>query len=660
MTTVQASDVEWVGVYPPIGIARVGNAPGADDYTLAAETVGGLPDARGGYQTMAGAIKRQAVRFHLYAKLKSGGFAELTVGEGISIEWRVEVANLKAGWYKFNQAMDLRPPFAKPAMRRNADQLTRADLDIRPARIVIAGPNSSGAAFRFDDGRFLGGFVPLGELRTDEAGRLIFLGGSGASASFPAGMQPTTFANNDRWHDDVADGPVRARAKIGETAFEAEPGYVVVTPPNYAPGLSGLLTMDDTVRETFMAQGWLPRPAAPGFTADVWPIFNRLTGLQWINHGLFVAHGTGSPLDAASPSVVARLADASPENRPWRERVFALFRAPGPPGPASLLQLPYIYGDLYGEASDSALTFLSVTPTMHEHLRRWMEGDFASDWTGPPAQADFAGLDPGDQVAQLTRCGLSECLGGPFHPGIEISWPMRRPELWALHHRPEMGEKGLYRLNLVAEGEAVRQDFGDTLTPEICLGPDGATGAAGPGALTRWLGVPWQTDEASCNSSADYEPSTFLSMPSFWGARAPEQVLSSESWTRATAVRATEGDAAFLQRLKHAFHREDWLRDVRGRTYFERIDNMVRLWATLGVLEPRPAPDWLVRAGFPAEAYIETGRDEANPGSDQKPKLVATIEALAGDVAPPAEPAEGLTAPLAHVPPRHRFRQGEI
>ena len=35
---------------------------------------------------------------------------------------------------------------------------------------------------RFDDGRFLGMDVPLGELRTDEAGRLLVFGGKGESA----------------------------------------------------------------------------------------------------------------------------------------------------------------------------------------------------------------------------------------------------------------------------------------------------------------------------------------------------------------------------------------------------------------------------------------------------------------------------------------------
>ena len=51
---------------------------------------------------------------------------------------------------------------------------------------------------------------------------------------------PLTFANNTGWHDDLCDGPVRARVTFdGHAPIEAEPGYVTVTPPNYAPGLFG-------------------------------------------------------------------------------------------------------------------------------------------------------------------------------------------------------------------------------------------------------------------------------------------------------------------------------------------------------------------------------------------------------------------------------------
>ena len=69
--------------------------------------------------------------------------------------------------------------------------------------------------FRFDGGRFFDKPVPLGELRTDEAGRLLVLGGLGQSAPRLPGMRATTFANNEGWHDDISDGPVEAALESG-------------------------------------------------------------------------------------------------------------------------------------------------------------------------------------------------------------------------------------------------------------------------------------------------------------------------------------------------------------------------------------------------------------------------------------------------------------
>jgi L-lysine epsilon oxidase C-terminal domain len=233
---------------------------------------------------------------------------------------------------------------------------------------------------------------------------------------------------------------------------------------------------------------------------------------------------------------------------------------------------------------------------------------------------------------------------------------MRRPEPWALHRLARFEERYLYRLNLVPEGAEVRQDYGAELTPAICFAPDGPLEQIGPGSLTRWMGVPWQTDEASCNSSAEYAPSTYLSMPSYWGARVPDQVLSSQAWNR-----AQDAAAGPLQQLKHALYREDWLRDVRGVDYYGRIDNMVRLWSTLGILEPMATPPDLQKLGLPPSAHVETGRSKANPGTDAKPALIAKIEGLASDVPPGPAAAAGLAAPGAeHVPPRQRFRQGEV
>jgi hypothetical protein len=643
---INAAEIDFVAVYPPIGIARVGNAAGPDAFFFASEVVGEPPRPVGGMRDAHGAIKRQAVLFRIYAKLKSGEMRELTLNDGITITWRVEVANLKAGFYQFNQAMDLPGGLSQDAARRNATEEDRAKLDVRPKPRTIGGASRQSPEAVFDDGAFYDERVTLGELRTDEAGRLVFLGGLGRSGPRVQGTPPDTFANNDGWHDDICDGPVRATVAVGDASFEATPGYVVVAPPNYAPGLFGVVTMDDVVREVFFDAGWRTRPSTTSFTRDVWPFFQRLTSLQWVNHGLFVVHGAGSPLDAQSNAVIDRLRDASADNAAWRGRVLALVRDAGEPplGPIAPLQIPEIYGDAYGQddGDGTGIARLRITRTMHEHLVRWVAGDFENDWNGgPPPVRAFEALTAAEQVESLERVALYECLGGPFHPGIELSWPMRARSMWA----------SAYRLALVEEGTAVRQDFGATLTPATCVGPNGPLVGAGPGSLTRWMGVPWQTDEASCNSAAEYEPTTFLSMPSYWGARVPDQVLSTESWSRAIA-----SENSSVQRLKHLGLRSDWLRDVRGRSYEQRIQQMVTEWWTLGIVTEHDTPPELIAIGWPAKTHVETGRHPQNTGSDPKRALVASVEQLSGPLPPDAGPVP----PAPYVPPRRRFRRGEI
>lgn len=64
-------------------------------------------------------MRRQAVRFRLYAELHDGTVQELSLDDGVQIEWTVEVANLKAGWYAFENAMDLPGQYAIAEKRRN-------------------------------------------------------------------------------------------------------------------------------------------------------------------------------------------------------------------------------------------------------------------------------------------------------------------------------------------------------------------------------------------------------------------------------------------------------------------------------------------------------------------------------------------------------------
>jgi hypothetical protein len=650
-----AAAIRRLAVYPPLGIARIGNALSHDDYVFGPEVVGGpyiMPQGGGArfaadFRSPDGAIKRQAARFRVYAELTDGAVREITLAEGVEIQWRVRLANLKAGWYDFLQAMDLPDGLAKAPSCRNAAVAgaARAGLDIVPAPRSIGGSNVSGPAYWFDDGSFKGTPVYLGELRTDAAGRLLVLGGRGASASIPP-KPPTTFANNEGWHDDVADGPVHASVLFADgSVLEAEPGYVATTPPNFAPGVQGLVTMDDAVRQTFVAVGWLPIPTATSFTRDVWPIFNRLTELQWVNHGHFMLNGDSSPLDARSPRVLARLRDKSREGAAWREVALALFRALGADLEPDIGQLPQIFGDAFGEVQNGeAIVGLAVTPTMYAHLQRWAAGDFTDDWPGSAPEAPaFETLSAAEQCAQLERAPLHDCLGGPFHPGIELTWTMRLSGVW---ERP-------YRLKQLSANAPARQDWGDVLSIETCLGAGGPYDGVAAGALTRFMGVPWQTDEASCNSDGDYHPSYYLSMPTFWGPRVPDQVLAAENYVRMAALDA--GEAAQIG--KHFAQRSDWLRDVRSTGYLKRIANMVTEWHDLGMVLPVAEPP----AHLPAGLRVEQGRSAAFTAGDVRPSLAAAVEELF-DPTPALRPIVKRMAFGEAQPdrPRRSFRQGEI
>jgi hypothetical protein len=639
------SDVVSVAVHPGIGVARVGNALGSDDFFFGPEVPGVGPSARGGsFRNAKMEVKRQAARFRIYATLKSGEVVEVTADHG-TIAWRVQLANLKAGWYRFTTAMDLPRNLAVTSTRRNPDVgltdvengfLTRVVLDIMPKPQTISGRSQMGGAF--EDGKFFTASVYLGELRTDEKGRLIVLGGRGAVGASPADKATTTFANNDGWHDDVSDGPVRATVTIGDRTLEAEPGYVVVTPPNFAPGLFGVLTMDDVAREAFYAAGFCVPPDRPSFTNDIWPVFDRLTGNQWVNRGIFMLHGRGSPLDARDPAVVHRLADDSAAAQPFRQAVFKLFRNPGAYryNPAALPSfygdgVDYVFDPFPPEAFDGSAD-LALTCTLYRAMARWAAGDFVADWGGFPVPPAFDTLPASEQPRALDRANLYDILGGPFHPGIELTWIMRQPSLW----------KAPYRLKLTKEGTRTRQDYGPELTPEICLGPGGPLSETGPGALTRWLGVPWQTDGASCGSGSDYTPTYYLSVPSFWGARVPNDVLPRAAYERLKAK-----GVAPAQRAKHFDWRSRWYRLLNLKPSSGNPRSaMITQWFNLGIVEPVEPPE-----GYEGKFHVEMPPLDPHP-EDPTTALIADVEGLSTRA--------GSTVKRTFKPPRIHYRRGEV
>jgi hypothetical protein len=278
-------------IHPAIGVARVGNSPNA--FFIGPET----PDAPGveiaadGSETPIqnykanGAIKRQGARFRVYEYDRDAN-GKLTLNKEITadlakIEWKVDLVNRKAALdHVVDPGID---PDAAPAPR-NMDLVgpARTGLIIQdPRNRTIAGMNQSGVLF--DKAAFLGKPVFLGELRTDKSGRLIVLGGRGVSESVPPGQPLNHFANNDRWHDDVSDGPVTATITFPDQLPKPVdvPAWVAVAPPDFAPQIGAIVTLYDVAFEAARQKGLVQSAAQPSFRQHILPVLQRASGLRW-------------------------------------------------------------------------------------------------------------------------------------------------------------------------------------------------------------------------------------------------------------------------------------------------------------------------------------------------------------------------------------------
>ncbi|MFG3225538.1 LodA/GoxA family CTQ-dependent oxidase [Kitasatospora sp. NPDC048194] len=626
LTPPPARDTRIVraAVHPAIGIARVGDST-MDDFVLAPEVDDPPPLPVGSYKDVTGALRRQAVRFRVYGYNAAGEpVAELTA-DNADLRWKVHVVNSKAAWYQFQIALDIpEAAQADPSNLRNptvpADR--RKDLlVIDPGPRWVRGRNRSGRPeYAFDTGTFMGEPVYLGELRTDDSGRLVFLGGRGASASAD-GKPADTFANNDGWHDDVSDGPVTAEVSIGGRPIPVEPAWVVTAPPSYAPELTSVRTMYDLVRDAFVTEGRLPEPAKVSFTRDVLPVLRALCELQWVNKGLAVQFGFDGRED-----LLARLddlSDPSPARRELRRQAWLAVRDYDRDG-MSPVPWPAVYGDAMNIPPQSVRQHVTLSALQRRLLQRWADGDFTDDYdphATPPATLDDVPF--ADRPATLDRAALSFCLADAFHPGCELTWPMRHTTMYSapFRIRPRDPDKP-------------DPSYGPTLTPELALSFDGPLYGQAPGDLTRWMAVPWQTDTASCR--AGYEYGSGLGpydpyLPTFWPARVPNHVLAEEDYEVVLDTARPLAD-----RLVAFGRRRTWLRWLPA-PYLENINAMVRDFGKLGVVERRPGPTDDPR--LPSEVLVESEvtfpREPAPPAG----RSLVTVHVDAG-----ADPALGAAA----------------
>jgi len=589
-------------IHPGIGVARVGNS--AKEIYIGPEVMDPKPTAFGSTRDAAGAIKRQAARFRVFGYDQHGNVvAEIQQTAGTTVEWSVHVANRKAQWYEFNAAMDIPATVSVEVPLRNPDVTgsAREALCIDPGEKKIMGLNMRDSSYMMT-GNFQGTPVTLGELRTDSVGRLLFLGGSGVSASpgqcpIYTPSAPTSFNNPSGWYDDTSDGPVHAKVTIGDKVLDADPAWVITGPPNFAPDAIGWRTMDDLMRQVYITSGMLELPKRISFQQNVLPILQRMNGLQWVNKGIASMFGADGPMNFADKGLLEKVSKAPTSQLypdPYaelRRTIYNSFRSTNS-RTADEGAWPWQYGDAFGytdpdpSVPPSPNKYLKLPPAYDYVLSLWVKGDFLSDYQPDTKTQTLQDVGLQEQPEMLDRAAMHFCLADAFHPGCEMTWPMRHASMY----------RGKYRIRQREEGKT-EPTYGTKLTHNLVLAVGGPLYEQGPGDLTKWMAIPWQGDTAFCRSGYDMEYDPYL--PTFWPARVPNQVLSEIDYDT-----LFDSSQPMDVRVAAFNNRPAWIRQIpQSLTAPEQILHMVDNFAEMGILEAKPKPedmDWL-----PDLLYVE-------------------------------------------------------
>lgn len=537
-----SNEIAYCKIFPPIGIARVGNSRERDGFFIGPEGIGtpGPSDERR-FTDAAGAVLRQAARFRVYAfDTKDAVIGELTAQEA-ELTWSVSLANKKPEWFEFHGGAEALKQFETPEQesgeRRNASikgAERRRRLVIDPgAPVTITGKGTcSSAAGEY---AFVGKFqdvkdVYLGELRTDEAGRLLVLGGRGHSAAVDeTGAEVsgkkwiTNYANNDFWHDDTSDGPIECKVKLdGRDIPVKGRAWVLVTPPDFAPDITSVVTLHDVMEEVALNQG-LAHPGLPApigaddveFWRDIYPILFRASAISWVSDLGLRGHAKGKAGDFTDETTLEQLSDPHHESgRLSREAIFKRIRKPRElaskeeqAAQANGYYMPALSGNEGDATTGDPTTWLTVTALQYKRLEAWAQHRFR-----PGARHTTVRTDPAHQPGILTRAALDACTGGPFYPGIEMT---------AISHSP------------LAYSEAYRP--ADHLQA---------------GDITKFMAVPWQADFFECNTH-------------WWPAQRPDSVITDRSAEELLKSFPYEGTHGVLSRLMLV--RQPWARGVEFR-----------------------------------------------------------------------------------------------
>jgi L-lysine 6-oxidase len=498
-------------IHPSVGVARLGNSP--TSICLAPTSIGGLPfdaDDCGNslgpivhFKDPKGLIKRQGQPFKIYDEYGT----EITLDSPniASIEWTVHLANKKAAWYQYSELQGnlLYGPDNSYAIQKIPFRNPLVPQDKRQSLIVDPGPRSiSGReqTIGFDKDNVPANYpaqyppetvqygVPvttLGDLKTDKDGRLVVLGGFGKAGGNEA---LTSYGGSSTWHDDISDGPVYCTINFKDDSPAVTlSAWVVVGSPDFAPEIVNISNLSDTMFDVgvrcfnlvpdMCQNGVYNKAFIANFQRDILPIINRLGRYQWV--------ANVQPMMAFASNIFD-FTDPSEANKANRLKYFSYFRELDgqPPVPPNLPQEQLFQtngDDIFpmmplNSGSNSVsnvniMKFLALDETQMFLLEQWANGNFESNPNYKPYP-----------VNAMDAASVGNCVGLPMCPGIEVTWNLQNPIIYAAPYAIKQYENEAYYL---ANG----------LTPsrDECEG-----GGCEPGDLTKRMACPWQADFFQC------------------------------------------------------------------------------------------------------------------------------------------------------------------
>ena len=343
----------------------------------------------------------------------------------------------------------------------------------------------------------------LGQMETDEFGRLIVIGAFGKASGFQGSgvYDPNAdlenAVNNDCWYDDTADGPVTATLVFidGTTQVVEGSSWVVSSDPSYAPQIANVVSlwedMYNTWVENFDLEPSLYTPNGPKtpvnnkhydlgsgynenytptFESQVQPILNAANLQMWATN--LVSKGEGAHKAVAK----------QPMNNPQWKEIMDFIRNPNAADnnndPQNAARMPLSLGDS-GTPADN---FLAISRTQYFFMYQWLIN-------GAVQAGDTLGAGE-----LLDRNILGNCLGGRFSPGIEMTFIIRDTHLYQdWKDGNSYAPAGPFRI------DEEKIDYANLQTPALGVGYTPTNDAkVEPGDICKFMSIPWHTDYNSC------------------------------------------------------------------------------------------------------------------------------------------------------------------